>query len=92
MHYFLKCMDSVEPCLSLIKNIQEEQLAIIETKIGPGVAKGIDAACEISEEVFNKLFLDNNSLNDEDLAVILDGCLKLYVCRKIVVRRNTFGA
>ena len=55
------------------------------------MAKGINAACEVCEEVFTKLFLDNNNLTDEDLGVILDGTLKLYVTRKIVIRRNDFG-
>ena len=66
-------------------------MAIVETKIGKGVANGINAACEVCEEVFTKLFLDNNNLTDEDLGVILDGTLKLYVTRKIVIRRNDFG-
>ena len=43
------------------------------------------------EEVFSKLFLDNNNLTDENLAIILDGTLKLYVTRKVVIRRNDFG-
>ena len=77
--------------MPLIKNIDDEQLAIIETKIGPGVAKGINAACNVCEDVFTKLFLENNNLTDDDLGVILDGAQKLYVLRKIVIRRNIFG-
>ena len=91
MNYFIKSIEEIEPSLPLIKNIDDEQLAIIETKIGKGVAKGINAACEVCEEVFTKLFLDNNNLTDEDLAIILDGTLKLYVARKVVIRRNEFG-
>ena len=91
MHYFLKCIEEIEPCLPLIKKIDDEQLAIIETKIGTGMAKGINAACNVCEDVFTKLFLENNNLTDGDLGVILDGAQKLYVVRKIVIRRNIFG-
>ena len=59
----LKCMEEMDVILPILQNVQPDgTLYLKEYKLDSGHANGLSLACQMNNEIFEKVFIDNCGL------------------------------
>lgn len=73
MQYFAACEKNNSVAKPILSKIIDRALVLRDIKLNAGDAEGLRENFMMDPELINKLYLDQNGLDDTQLAIILDG-------------------
>ena len=90
--YFNSCVHKdKELFLPVLEYVHAKTLCLQSYTLSIGHCKALAKAFEYFDEFCNRVIFDNCGIDDEEMAAILNGILKLKDFKKIIYRQNTFA-
>ena len=73
-----------------MNKIQNNKLLLRDIKLNPGIVKGLQGCMIMTKNLIEQIFLDNNCLDADDLAHILNGLNYQHPFKSLIVSGSTF--
>ena len=91
MHYFNQSNKGMVAALPLLNRIQNNTLALVGYKMSRGLCMSLKEALRCNKSLLRNITLDNNGMQDGDMAEILEGLTFQSQCSSLVIKRNEVG-
>ena len=93
LKFYLECQKNNALAIPLFNKIANHRMLLRDIKLNSGTAKGFQGCMIMTKNLIDKLFLDNNCLDGNDLAHILNGLTYQQPFKTLIIagKSNTFN-
>ena len=92
MQYFIQCVYAdQELFLPVLEYVHAKTLCLYDYTLSIGHCNALAKAFGYFDDFVNRVIFDNCGIDDQEMAAIIRGCLKMRDFKKIIYRQNIFA-